>query len=136
MRRVPLTGDNPAMNERSRYPEDVTDEEWSALTRIVGYGLLAIAWGLWFLSLPMSMFMFFAFDSEVYVRDGIILGVIQATWVAGIPVALLFVRHVAGHGFEFPEWQARWLLVLLCAIAWIGIVVLWVWSAAGCNTCQ
>lgn len=90
-------------------------------------------WVLWWLSLPAAGAALLAFDSEVSVTEGILWGSIQATWVAGIPVALLAARHLVAHGWEMPRWRLRWLIVALCALAWIAIVLLWIISSATDN---
>lgn len=91
-------------------------------------GLWAL-WILWFLSLYMAPVLLFAFDSEVSLRDGAILGAIQATWVAGIPVVLLVVGHLFANGRRWPRWRARWWMVLGAVLVWCGIVAFWLWAA-------
>jgi hypothetical protein len=116
------------MNERDEAVRP--SDEWAALLRIGGWLALIGGWGLWLLSLPIAQLMLFAFDSEVSQRDGAILGAIQATWITGIPVALLVLQHLAANGFVFPEWRLRWIVVVFAASLWALIFGFWLFAAA------
>lgn len=89
-----------------------------------------VLWALWFLSLQMAPFMFFAFDSEVPVRDAVVDGSIHATWVAAIPVVLLVAGHVLANGWSRPKWRFRWLAVAAAAALWCAILAFWILTAA------
>src|SRR2546423_7768685 len=79
---------------------------------------VAIGWVLWFISLSVAPLMLFAFDGPVPVAEGATLGALQATWIVGIPIGLLWAPHLITNGWHIPTWRARWVV---CAIG----VALW-----------
>jgi len=91
---------------------------------------LAGLWLVWVLSLSLAPFLFLAFDNNVSVAQGAALGAVQATWVAAIPVALLFGGHVVDNGWTPPQWRARWLIVIAAAALWCLILAFWISTAA------
>jgi hypothetical protein len=97
--------------------------------RILAFGAILMLSALWLSSLPLAPIMFFAFDGEVPLSEGIGLGIIQATWVAGIPLGLLGLAHLAANGWRAPEWNARWLLCATGITGWCFIVGFWVWAS-------
>jgi hypothetical protein len=105
--------------------EDPNASEWRALLFVCLYATVLLLWGVWFISLYGAAALFFAFDSDVTGSEGLILGAIQATWVAAIPIGLLVLGHLIGNGWQWPVWRLRWILVAACAVAWIAI--LWYW---------
>ena len=92
--------------------------------------VLFLLWGLWACSVPLAQFMLFALDSEVSTKEGIGLGAFHATWVAGIPLALLVIGHVVANGFDAPRWKLRWLLAAGLLVVWVLIFTFWQWAAA------
>jgi hypothetical protein len=115
------------LNDEARRTPAITPR---ALVRRLALGAILACWALWLLSLPMSPYLFFAFDSEVSVTDGAILGSIQASWIVGIPVVLLFAGHIVMNGWKWPEWELRWLAVGLATALWFAILLLWLWTSA------
>lgn len=104
--------------------------ERHALFRMCMWGALLSLWALWFLTLEAAGVLLLAFDSEVSVREGALWGAVQATWVAGIPTALLVAGHLLANGWELPRWRIRWLVVAAAAVLWCAIVALWILTAA------
>ena len=106
------------------------DSEAVAWLRLTAWAILVSLWALWFYSLYFSMFLLFAFDSEVPTCDGAILGAIHGTWVAGIPVGLLIAGHVLANGRNWPTWRVRWIAVGVSALLWCAIMAFWIWASA------
>jgi hypothetical protein len=116
--------------------KDADLAEWTAFWRIVGWCTLVSAWLLWPMTLPVAALMYLAFDSNVSIRDGLLLGVIQATWVSGVPMALIVGRHLGGHGWTMPQWRVRWFAVGALVLLSCLIVALWILlSATDCSNC-
>jgi hypothetical protein len=100
--------------------------EWRALLKLCR---ATVPWALgavWAWSLQIVPVMALAFDSDVSRREGIRLGLIEAAWVAGIPVALLFLSHLIHNGFRAPRWRLRWILVAICAVLSVLIFDWWI----------
>jgi hypothetical protein len=108
--------------------QDYDAEEWRALLRLCLHAIHLGLWALWAFSLYVSLVLFWAFTADISAREGLILGLTQATWVAGIPVALLFVSHLLSNGWQRPKWRIRWVIVAAFAALWIAI--LWWWLQA------
>ena len=95
--------------------------------------LLLVFTPLWFLSLPIAGLMFFVFDGPVSVKEGVVLGIIQATWVAGVPIGLLWMSRESSDGRHVSRWRMRWVLLALGIVAWFSIVVFWIVGSATDN---
>ena len=84
---------------------------------------------MWGLSLPGAALLALVFDSAVSVKEALALGSLQATWVVGTPVALLWLTDLAVNGPRVSRWPASWGALIIGVILWGAIVGWWVWAS-------
>lgn len=124
------SGDQPRGSGELMRAASAERTDWRALFRMCLWGALLSLWALWFLTLEAAGVLLLAFDSEVSVREGVLWGAVQATWVTGMPVVLMVAGHLLANGWRRPHWRIRWLMVAGAGVLWCAIVAFWILAAA------